>query len=1584
MTKIFSKFYKKLISISLVFLILFNATTQVFANIEFIPIPPELQAEIENIITNAVTESTPVNKTPEEFLADLLENLEEASKEGNPEQDRDQYRKLTIEEYTNLYTESINNEYKKYVKDIELKAKKAIDAFDKEAQDTIDEQNHMFNTELPILNFSLPTTQQAFGNTTTTNPLGQNLKLDIPRSTSYEQAMENIASRQATLDLLNESIAQQKEEYIAEVNAWKEKSLSALKSEKKNIIANVNTAYESYSQEYNTKLQEFYTELVEEVIENFKQTYDMESKKNFVSIVFFLSSIKSPEIDSNQFITGENRTFILNFLRNNFTAQGNACASSIKTRYKENYQYGTTSMLGPNPSAGKIFENSDSKESYLAIEDKDACDLALSSMLPYANLNGYAYDILNFVRQYYKQPLFGSMLGIAVKSLLLTENFGNRALTELIDESIRLENEARAGKTNFWGRVWDGLDIFTIEGITRRMVYDDKFCHHNLCSSANVGAESPNSWEEVAYMLAEADKTDLLGKAIDQCKIVSTSNYYQHMECKGIYPFLFGALIAKPELANKIQPVRQLPELPGPADTGKGVYYLSVEDAEKNKKINDDYDIIKKHTQGEWISAILTLQSFEDLFPADVLRMNNLVADSPILNPKHEFTHYDKDSDWYKKKVRRFNTKQVVLPLSAYADFLWAIIAIKDLFRFGFTMAQKVSTYRKMISVIKSVKGLPNSFNKAIKLMRLLDAKKIAPNRFLNFVKFNQKPLVYVTGRMSAIASKAGLESNAIVVSVSGRITGAKNGVLIGTREIARPLSSPRGKLVFKATPLGGRYVVAGADAFKVVSAEPTTLKGALAKIRQSIAESPFNPFVKPDAKNVPNLNLEGLTLEVMDKNGNPIKIEKITIEDDVLFINGEMFKTFKASVPEDQLEIIYKLIQNHNINLGIDGFYMKPLWNNKPSALERASARWHNSELFNIYDGSGNIIMQLGLNRGFKQDLNLMKELDKSAKLVYINNALHIQKGSELTRLGNIQGLSIPKTTIFNMTKGKQAAFLTDLFKMPIRTDQVPPLLFRKTSSKIFWPFMTQALSYSAASTSLMMTMEKPPFNFSPAGSVVIGLFLPYIWSFTSPFMVPLVKAWGAKPVLLGSMAVAGVGLGLAIANGYHGNVTNELDKEGRVIPKRDENGNIIPGSFLIRKDSPPVWPLFVASALTGLASSGIRASANILIKGYELNRSTLTASMLFKNIGGMAFTAVPFVANSLAKMDNDTFKDKRKDFSVTYPVLLGLTVVAGTGIALRMPKMNVPNYKPVTEDFLVKPWKLLFTPKVAPYTFGMMGISSLEGYVYFKGFNAFARDSFEDYGAQAENAKFMASVLTAIPQFALRFKSPRKVFYGYGLFNSALFATAGTLLLTVPSDNLSREENTMIGLAAGTLLGLGTAQVYQYSQKLVISQAKDIAHVSDIQTLYSMSNFGFILPTFYAMSASQRKENLNESEFEATRNTFYWPMLVYMAGAGAIADAERGFKVIPAAMNGFVKPALRYTIEGATLNRTVNNLNTYYKPTLLPSAQFTPLMLQPTPSVFKLQSPIIPHVNHLSSPTGINTNETNSEDLEEKKQNN
>ena len=1361
--------------------------------------------------------------------------------------------------------------------------------------------------------------------------------------------------------------------------------------EKNKALKDISYQYKQYSDRYDQEekalnAQEiiFYKDLVHQVVENFKRTNDLQSKKDFINILSVLSSIKEKRLDRNQFIIGEDRQFIKNFLYSNFSGKNlKACSGTFYTTYENNVNYSSCTALaagGGSIGAGRAFECQSNKKTNFRLATPEACDLAISSMLPYANLDGNGYTFTNFLKAYYEEPMFGQILAMAVKSTLLTNYKGEEALSQFITEAIKKENEVRNKENGFW----ETMNLFTAEGLSNYFMYDSKYCQHNLCASADTGYNSPNAWEEVALMLADAGKTNILKQVTAQCKIVNDKeNKTQHLVCGGIYPLLFGTLLYKPELAESLQENRPFVERPGQTMNKYGkIEFIDQEKAKNNKKLNDSIDLLKKYGKAELMAAYLIYQSFEDIHPAGKMRMINKVAGQNTLNPHKKVVSYDKDSNIYKKSLNKYNAKQVIWGLSSYADILIAIVATKDLVRIIGTGVIKIKNFVSFMNVLRKFNKVPLSFAKSVKIANALKAKGVGLDyvkKMNNLRKVANSPIKMAK---SAVITRLGGESQALIGSVSGRILDVKNGVLIGTQEVLRPVSkSYKSSYTFRQTPLGGIYSTRANNLpVAAKAAVPVEKLSVWKKVKDAILW--LNPFFKKD-EFIP-INTEKLTLQIVNKHNKPVKIESISIKDNVLFVNDKMFKLFKATLPEDQLEIITKLVKKHKITLGIDGIYIKPSWKDfKPNLKQKLISRDTATEFVNVYDARGKVVMQLGLNRGFPQEASLLEKLgvadprkrlfkknkaqilpkDKTnSRLVYFNNALYLEEGANLIRLEGLQGFSLPKTAILNMTKNKKAAFLTDLFSMPSKTPYETPLKFSITKSKI-WPiFFSNLLSYSAAGSGLLLTMEQKPFNLSSAASVTLGLLLPYITSFVAPVFAPLVSKWGARTFLNISYGLAAGVLGLAWATGYRGQVTYQTDKDKRVLKvdeaKKELWQNDPEKKDLIDKDGRlfktkdqllPVWPLYLTAGLTGLASSGVRAASNILLKGYEINRSSMTLSMLFKNIGGLTFTLIPFCLNRFAsgfEIKSLDIKvkgnDKFVDFSSAYFALFCGTLGMMGWIRLRMPKLATPGYEFNRADF-IRPWKLLTNPKIYPYVGGMVLASSLEGYALFKGTATFARERWQDPNwtpnnpdddfADRENAKFLGALSTALPQMIIRAWSPRKVFYGRGLFNSAILSTAGTTLLLIPSEKHSVGENIALGTAAGFMIGFGTANVFQYSQKLIIKQAELLTAIPnarrDAQILYSMSNLGLALPFFYGLNADKRKAEYGEGEFDATRHSFHLPLLSYALGMGLILDAERNasrigqgiFRLSNALLvkptRYLVLPATRYTFEGSILTK-------------------------------------------------------------------
>ncbi len=234
-----SKNYKKLISVVLVFTLLINSNAVAFANIELpvSEIQKDLQREIKTVIEETVTETTEERKTPQEFLSDLSKTLEEASKEDNNRTvNRNNYNKLNKEEYTTLYKDKVNEEYNNYIKEIETKAQEALTNFDKEAQDAIDNQKQAYNK-------TLLTPSRSSNTKNTLAQLRQNLQFGSTASNSFAKLSNNLTSQINTLSKMEQNIAEQREEYIEEINTWKEKSFSSLGDEKKKLLNNIDIAY---------------------------------------------------------------------------------------------------------------------------------------------------------------------------------------------------------------------------------------------------------------------------------------------------------------------------------------------------------------------------------------------------------------------------------------------------------------------------------------------------------------------------------------------------------------------------------------------------------------------------------------------------------------------------------------------------------------------------------------------------------------------------------------------------------------------------------------------------------------------------------------------------------------------------------------------------------------------------------------------------------------------------------------------------------------------------------------------------------------------------------------------------------------------------------------------------------------------------------------------------------------------------------------------------------------------------------------------------------------------------------------------
>ena len=1472
--------------------------------------------------------ATPVS--PDQFLTKLRTELEQAMSSENPAPEEAIPGKYNERDFAKKYQQEVAAEYARQEKKLAKEVADALAGFDAQADG---ERNRVLGGML---------------------------------SSSYEPGQ---------MAQLEQYIQQERAKYAEYLNAEQAKALEELQAERDNALTKKsrNTAYANYVKEYDKAMEEskeaqlaFYRELVHQVLVNYQQAGGKKSSwtttENFVSILTYLSSLSNKK----DIFVGEDKETIKNELWKYFTVASHACAGGIDTEFRADSQWGSAA-IGGSPSAGRTFDVSMNKVHVFRLANEKACNVALSALIPFANLNGEGYKITNFMQDNFDNPLFGQILLVGTKALMLTKNGGISALDAFVDKAIAKEN-AGAEKTT-----WDMLDVFTGEGFIKALAFDGKYFSHNVSSAGERNPGEPNVWEDVAEMLVQKNTpaaTAILEKAIKQCKVLSVPNngmytypkVKQQFNCKGIYPFLFGVITQKPELVQNMFVQSLFPERAGKYQGANGKDFIVTEQEASNNRIyNRNHGLEYKVTKGELLAGLFYHNMFEDLYPADKQRMDSKLAAIPLLNPKGQMKGYSTSSERYKKLQNEFNAKIVFVALGAVFDYAISLLLFKDvaklLFKAG-ALVKGATSALKVRQVIMGYKLVPNSLGKSAMIAHALQAKNLGLVQLKSYKTFVTK--------ISNIKTKA-----AKIRTYPSKVVERFREAHAPQFHFENPTAAEFGGAATRAgTPRGGvrgpwtAQDLAYTRAAWRSSAEAATLDapqisnfhdfyGAFIKrpaikawggIKNYWKEGGWPGFTKDGGGGTP-LNPKRITLTLRDKKGNIIPIKDIAVEDGVLYLNGKMAKTFKAYLPMDQLEALGALVREENISLGFNGMWVKLVRENNQSKLarffspERIIALDKNVVTVPLYDAAGNPLVHVGFNPGIKADAELLKMLqgeNPAAKLVFKDGKIHLFNvdGTLIRTLDEFKEISIPKTAFGNVMRGKKLPFLEKLFALNETSSGA--LRIDQTGHKLAFPMAVNLLSYSAAASALTMTLEEA--GWSPVLSTLAGLTLPYVTAPLAPLLTPLVHRFGARTVLNSSLLLAGASLTMAMGTGWSGH---------GIVKGEDGKDHI----------SAPAWSLLLNAGLTGLASTGVRASSNLVVKAYETSKGSLIISMMGKSIGAMSTSLVPAVAY-WAKHNN-------VDFSGSYPYMLGATLLTAAGLRMFIPKKANPAFfsemraagrKPFKE-----PWKVLAKPEVWPYVAGITLMSSLEGYVYFKGLSAWDRDQWGKIkNSKGENisgasAKFWAALSTAIPQLIWRWSGKgikaiefgRKGAFNKGVWNSAALALGGGLLFAT-----SDADNIPLGILSGLMIGTGTANIFQYNQKLLLGSVsryneslEGAARAAAIDektamTVYSAGNFGLALPAIPAIFANQLKtgnpeEGIDgESEVEAAKHTTSIPLMAYVTGLGMVMLAElNGLKYVRPVVTAptrLLKPALVGTVLGADASLLIRQKGIYDQSTL------------------------------------------------------
>ena len=1544
--------FQRTICLVLAFVMLCDLTAQAM--------PKPDHATLQKHVEETINEQIISQRNPVDTLKFINEQLVKAFAEDEHnvnEQDVDSaFKKQTQEDFTKGYEKAAQDAYKKELSQLELS----------------------YNEQIASIKASAA---EAYA---------------LAQQETSDEAGEIDLQASLRLGLYKASLDDEQEKALAQLKEGFEQAKVQLKNDVNTYLKNKDDAYQEYVGEYEQLQQDVrqainkqLNQLLKEAVSAHKeaQPKHMEADKlagvktandEFLSIVTILSSLQDKEI----IFQGADVPYIQKVLKSYIPL--NACATKQVTEYDYSGNYEPVAAIGGSPSAAKMFETQSRKKYKVEMVKPATCEKALSLLIPYGNVNGSASFIYDFVKSHYESASFGYVLLFGTRSLLLTRDTNRMdVLKKIVTEAIDKEQKARRSETGTWKDAFNFMEVFMLEYWTRQVfaaTENGPYAAHNVVASGNQGRGEPQVWEDFAQILAKEMRAgntkakEILELAVKQCRLTANKAGEQYLHCNGIYPFLLGVLKFAPELAESL-PADSFPSMPTKAgdymDKYGNVTHVTEADAKRNREWVKSHDILNQMTKAEVLAMEFYYKIFDGQSIEDKMRIDNMIANSSALNKHHKMLSYDVGSDRYTSINRKINSALVATTLSSYFDFLISIVLLFDFVAAGLVkignLLKTIFKAKTIRSLLISFKLLPNvGLGKGVRMIRAFESAGLNPQIL---VKLNAWPKAVKNIRRFKTKT----------------INNFRN--VYAVKYVFKPYVKPS---VFVAEQMksGVLVVQPTVPAVTVAGAAPAIVEPhnmiksidflAAKKTPQGKKSEifPWNTKEKTAAK----LNTDDLTVKyygpMVEEDGVAIKrlqnINELGVKDGLLYINGQMAKTFKAYLPMDQLEALSALAKENGFDFNFKGVWVRLLkkadmpaearpwaevkniatpsrrvsgriksvgntpvpademvlpaqvgpgkgfFSRKKAELskfsEKRAAFDANVITVPLYDETGmHQILAVGFNSGYKDQLALLKKLAPAelkaakeaktfnkikaklfkkgksaeepvptAKLLYKDGKIYLQEGEQLTHLKQYEGLGLPKTMFTNVADAKKGTdmpaavnFFNKLFTLGAK-DGKGGVTLCATKNKLVFPMMVNALSYSASASALTMTL--PGHLFSTA----VGLGLPYISAVAAPVLAPFVDRFGARAVLMASMGLAAVSLGTMFFLGWNG---NGLKDKGTKDP--------ITGD--IKLPTKDLWLLGINAFLTGLAATGVRASSNALLKAYETCPSSMVTSMVFKSAGALLTTLLPFIHYFCVGQD----ENKVWDFSSAYWFMGGLTLISMAGIRLRFPKKENTaakiTAKSIKESFgYIKPSLTGKAGPLAKHVFGITLMSSLEGYIYFKAISAVFRDYFkEENGMSSTPAKLCAAVATAVPQVFLRIgrfggKSiKRQSAFNLGVANSAALALTGGLIYLIPAED--RTTDLVKGVIGGILVGLGTANIFQYVQKLALNRAKAVGiETAQATTVYSMGNLGLALPLIPAALASYLKAEKNYPELEANQTVSWIPFAFYLGGLGLLSSAE------------------------------------------------------------------------------------------------
>ena len=500
--------------------------------------------------------------------------------------------------------------------------------------------------------------------------------------------------------------------------------------------------------------------------------------------------------------------------------------------------------------------------------------------------------------------------------------------------------------------------------------------------------------------------------------------------------------------------------------------------------------------------------------------------------------------------------------------------------------------------------------------------------------------------------------------------------------------------------------------------------------------------------------------------------------------------------------------------------------------------------------------------------------------KLVVGKNSFSfLDKANKTVNIKNPFFFGIPKGEAGNLVNALRTSKVTEPLSLVVDA--------KKTG--LWRMYVATGLSLSSASTGLLASLEEyypsnKPYGASETDKIWITLGLPFIPSFFAPVFTPFVKRWGALGITKAALAISSAGLAFPLMGGFVWSTPQ--DKTSNVRPEGLPSYN---------------W-LYISAGAIGLSSALLRASLNTLI-GKASGSTGLVKSMLAKNIGSAALLIPPLVFGGLYSENGDGFASKPPTFASSFPVLEAGSLAAlgimhfssinrtiGREKGFKFAKGKV--WKTLKDESL-NAYKLVGRRAMLPMMAGAFMLTGFESAAYNKATNQMLKPAAQQWASadmfnisagnlnQSHQKKNLTATFTGgallVAPFIARWKAgpilnlfgaDEKVRYTKMLQYSLLSSAAGGgLLLSADKDQNGNMDawNWSKLIAGGTLLGLGTANVFQSLQNLAtarymgsdevvnaVKAAKDLKEqkrIKDVykatsRTVFSAANIGMAVP--------------------------------------------------------------------------------------------------------------------------------------------